>query len=504
MARGQVFRGTPADVALLQPFIAPGLPPIPGVPVGVDLKTGKVVIFDPWMLKQALVVNSTVFTVLATLNGGKSTLLKSLAIRLGSLQAGIEETEDARHIVNEARILIHDRRKALGNGVFEYERVVEFLLGESHRLFQPGLANLFDPQMFVPGTESHAFDLFEMARHIVEYTSGQAMKGLEPIALSIGIDKMVRKMPMMASPEILAAILHRLTEDDAREYFKRHESNKVLEPLQKLVEMFPKDSEAYKTEVEEVKAMMTLTRNDDYSGYRKAASHVGSQLEQLGPKTGEVFSGNGSLYNLFTDPVVSFIYEGVNEVTRGLFEIAFEVGRDKAVAYGHRELLPTIVIGDEDQKAYRSDRYTRRKLADNKEARSDVTCTITATQFYGDIANMGNSGSERRAMAAGILASTAGFFVGRQPDKPEILSDFRDMGLSKTDVYWLTKLGIGCFAFIVPGKAPIFFQHILTPSELPLIQTNQAAEQMTQRVTMSSDMYAEAAKTYGTVVAGLD
>jgi hypothetical protein len=500
---GRVFRGTPADVAMMQPFISSGLPIESGVPIGIDLKTGRVVVFDPWLLKRLGVIHSTVFMVLGTLNSGKSTLMKSLALRVGSLQAGLTETENGIE-VNESRTLIHDRRKALANGRYEYEDLVDFLIGNSFRLFQPGLANIFDPKMFRPGSDTFEYDLFEVALHASEYVGGRSLQGLETNALAIGINKMVRTFSGVAMPEVLASILHRISDEDIKHYYEQQESRKVFEPLGRMLEALDPDGQLLEDERRELSSLMSQPRYIDYAGYRQAASIVGDLLDQLSSKTGGVFQGNGSLFDLFADPVVSLIYEGVNETTRGLLEIMFEIGRDKAVAYGLRELVPAIEIGDEDQKAYRSQRYLRRKLAANKEARSDITFVLSATQFMGDISGLGDMGTERRTMASGILSSTAGFFVGLQPDKPDVLQEYLDIGLSRIDTRWLTALKTGCFALIIPGRSPVFFQHVLVPTEVGIVQTNQAEGIMTSRVTFPRNLYAEAAEVYGVLRAGVD
>jgi hypothetical protein len=66
------------------------------------------------------------------------------------------------------------------------------------------------------------------------------------------------------------------------------------------------------------------------------------------------------------------------------------------------------------------------------------------------------------------------------PDDPATLEYYAKYGFSPQQLQFLTQLNPGWFAIAVQGCTPIFYQHILTPTELKLFESDAAAKRMVQ------------------------
>ena len=79
---GKSFSGTPEDAALFHPWIASKLPCPRGMPIGLCMRTGRVVYFDPWLLKDMGLITGLIFLMLGVRGSGKTSLLIQLITEL--------------------------------------------------------------------------------------------------------------------------------------------------------------------------------------------------------------------------------------------------------------------------------------------------------------------------------------------------------------------------------------------------------------------------------------
>ena len=97
---GRAFMGNALTGAPMQPYIAPAPFLRRGSPLGLD-QLGRIVSFDPWLMKKRRLISSMIFLVIGNKDSGKSTLLKSMTALLMCLQA-----QDGQKM----RVRINDRK----------------------------------------------------------------------------------------------------------------------------------------------------------------------------------------------------------------------------------------------------------------------------------------------------------------------------------------------------------------------------------------------------------
>ena len=83
-----VFSGPTDLLAMGHPFCSVAYNETDGIPFGIDVRSGAIVYFDPWLLKNAGLINSAFGMLLGPKGHGKSATMKILALRLMLIAAG--------------------------------------------------------------------------------------------------------------------------------------------------------------------------------------------------------------------------------------------------------------------------------------------------------------------------------------------------------------------------------------------------------------------------------
>ncbi|MBW4078796.1 MAG: hypothetical protein HIU84_09905, partial [Acidobacteria bacterium] len=85
---GPKFVDTTVDTAMAQPWASSIGTRYRGVPLGIDMKDGRMINFDPWWLKANGFLKSTTAIAYGPLDHGKSAMLKIIAWRLAMFVMG--------------------------------------------------------------------------------------------------------------------------------------------------------------------------------------------------------------------------------------------------------------------------------------------------------------------------------------------------------------------------------------------------------------------------------
>lgn len=205
--RWQSFRGTVESAALGQPFVAPRHLQTSGVLLGADRRTRKLVVFDPQAMKHQRIIHSMVFWILGQKDYGKSTLLKSLAIRLSMLQVGIDDIGNAIEPV----VRMHSRKPE--DGESENQRVVEFMQSQTIHMAEEASINVLDPAMNLSEV-----DIIETVVDICEQVAEEKLSSFQPLAIQVAVSKMLT-LGEQASLELLQHCANGLTVEDIDIYF---------------------------------------------------------------------------------------------------------------------------------------------------------------------------------------------------------------------------------------------------------------------------------------------
>ena len=434
--------GTPWDAALAQPFIGSALPPMPGMPLGVNTRVGNPFIFDPFWAHRLDVVNSAVYLLTGNKGKGKSTLQKAIALRFGARRGRKLDSGEFAPI----RMRFNDRK--LEDVDPEYDKIVNYLEGEIVPLNRQASINVLDPKMNMTQT-----DMVETAVNICEMVSGLSpLPRLQGLALRIAVWKMLRDRSDETKPEILEAKLLGLTRQDVVDYYKQ--VNEYTEAVNVPDYMFQEDAVL-------------------------VASYLG---EVLHGSFGGVFGGDRSLRDVLSYNVVLLDWKGVSEKAQTLLSSMLWKWQEIAQRRGDHELIPDLLFNDEEHKAMSNLMYVRFMSANLKEARALRTAYFMSTQHETDLTMAGEPDSEIRRLSESVGLSIGGRFITEQPANKEVLDIYRQLGFSELDVNELTRMERGHFFFHATGQPAIPFRLDLTPIEEELVKSDSAVRSMTTDV----------------------
>ncbi len=465
--KGKVYKGIPSNVAMYAPWVAPRHLGNEGMPIGVDMRTNKLVVFDPWMLQRLRIIHSTIILILGDKNHGKTTLMQSLTLRLMALQAGHVEG-----IPVEMRARIHNRKPE--DGEPEYKPLTDYLHSPTFSLNQDALFNLFDMSMGMG-----VWDLLDTAVNVCETAAEHPLTGFQPLNLQVAVYKMLRDFKDIASPEILEVLLRGLDVSDVEAYYDASD-NELLGSLETVLGARP-----------ELRSQLQLTmnrpKNIPQEQFRNDAGLASTYLGRvLRGDFGRMFGGQKSLRSTLSLPMSTWDWTGVNPRATSLLEAM--IWKWNAIGLSGKDvgIIPHINLGDEESDGLNNLMHARFMAAFVKKARAFHTADIRATQYQSDIRNAGAEGSEMRGHAESILLGTGLRFIGRQPKDDAVLNDLAQLGISDLDLDYLTTLPVGCWGIKVVDHPLVFAQHILTPTEDRIIQSNSASKRMTDRVPVLS------------------
>lgn len=471
---GKRFRGTTRSFALEHPFRAPAHFVDSGMPFGIDMRTGQIVMFDPWILKAKKIIHSMIFLILGQKDFGKSTLMKVLVLRLMALQA---ELDDEGYPV-PMRSRMHDRKREEEAG--ELKPITDFLVGQTVELNRRGFINLFDPDLVLDdqGKISEA-DLLEIAVNSAEYDLGHLLNGFQPLSLQVGVHKMTKDERWKFSPERLSQLVRTLTKDDVTAYFA--DTDRAVDKM--LLSRDPRREQQFVEQTQLTTSDAGLNFIDERDFQRDASIMAATLNRILQGDYGRIFGGTNSLRDMLGGEAVTFDWNGVNPKARGLLEAMLQKWQAIAADRNEKALIPHINIADEGAEGAKSLMWMRFRVENIIKSRAYATADFEAAQNELQILNAGEAGSEVRALGQQVSVGTGGRFITRQEasntDALELLSK---QGLSDGDLHLSTELDIGCFLLLFGKRPAVPCQLIITETESRLVETNSATASMTQRV----------------------
>jgi hypothetical protein len=466
--KSKAFRGVPETFALAQPFMAPAHPGNgTGMLWGIDLRTRKPLFIDGWALRDEGVLNGLVLRADGIRGSGKSTFLKVMAFRMMSLQAG----RDTDGRPEAFRVRITDQKPE--NGRPEYERLTQALQSEVIRPIKDSRKiNPFDPEM------GDLFSLLETSINLAETLQGHPLTGLAPLAHQVAVSKMYFELREASSPEVLEAIFMRLTVEDVKHYYDQANAELIAQ-LQQRLEDRPDLMERFASLLEQPNKLPA-------EAFEAAASEQGAVMSRLTKGEYGVLFGQGtSMRSLLSQPVATIDRSGMSLKVRTIFEALIWRWQSWALEHDQRDLIPHLEIGDEEHDSYASLMYLRFYDDYVRKARAFHTWSMRATQFSTQLDQIGDEGSEARQLAKSISLGVSMRVIGRQQNDADVLNGLTALGLSDEDAQFCTTLPTGCFGLKIPDLPVIFFQMLLTPTELDLVQSNAATKRMMARVNVN-------------------
>jgi len=494
---GRTFRATTEAAALWQTGIIPAELQSHGCIIGYEQVTGKLVKFWPYSLN----AEANYIRFEGMKGKGKSTLMKSLMVRLPIFQARNVERE-----LETFRTRVSSRKP--NAGLAEYEPILNMLGTTAHDLAGGKGINIFG--LFKTEGEVALFAIY-LARLLTNENLPTSVR----IAILAGVNKMFTNSNTKAHPVVLEAILRGLTLPDFQKFYT--EGNKLV------YDILEQENEAFPTTMKELSL-----RPNDVSGYRpevitaqsfqtmhtQAAIQAADIFLEFTRGFNGVFKGTDDLYDVLCEPTVGLDWYNLPEGAAEIIESALMKAEANALSYkkdGNQsgldltKIIPHASFSDEEGEAMNSVFHARFKAQRTNKLRSFPTAVFEAQQYHIQGTEAGDAGSEHRKFAAEIEFGVGAYVIFKQPDSSDYLEKYRQRGMPDEYVELLPRLEAGQAVLFVPGRMPLRFNHFLLPSEVPLINTTEASEQMNTHTALSEmKEWKERIGSRGVIDVGLD
>jgi len=470
--KAKAFSGPTQHLTLSHPFFAYKSKLDAGVPIGIDVETKALVLFDPWWLKQCGLIHSTRGAFIADKSFGKSTALKILALRLSMLAAGYDDP----------RLWINDH-KTEGDRM-EYSRIASLTGAKEFRMASMGV-NPFDSRLC-----PNLSNLIDMAMLLCSFAEdGTKMAPRTKLALRAAVFRMFKGNKLLWSPSVLLTIAASLNSNDVRAYVRegrdllQREHEARMERLQALDLNEVEKAEALSQVENEFKSLLYRDMTLDFDGIAAESTNVFATLDDVfsGADAG-IFGDSSSLYDMYTQHTVNRIWTGFTP--RG--ERMMRAIDGKISIYGienHQlDLVPHINLDDEAHKSMSNPENAAIMAYLSNIGRSVRTCHLSASPRLNDMRH-GNIGSRHWEDGQTVVDGLGFLAVSRQPNNPAILAEIQERArLTNTWRDALTELPRYTFLFKLGQEVePTVVKMFATPLELAEIQTDAASEAILRR-----------------------
>lgn len=471
--RGRAFRGPTQNMTLTQPFFTYDSPLNRGVPLGIDVDSKKLVMFDPWQLKQDKLIHSTQGCLIGDKSWGKSATLKILDLRLCMLAAGFSDMRDA---MNDHKVE-GDRMEY--SRMSDLKGAVEFMMAKmgvnpfDHRLC-PLLSNLIS-----------------MATLLASFAApGGIVHHNDRLSLRVAVFKMFCMRKELWSPGILLWAIRTMDDADVELYHEQAENMLRQEHRARMKRLKdagldPEDLRAVQKEFSElVNRPVTV----DGSRIIQNADNVFALLDDIfnGDDAG-LFGDSSTLYDMYSQPTVNKIWSGMTPRGEAIMRSLDSMITIYAIENRNLALVPHINLDDEKFISMSNIVNARTTAYKSKIARSVYTCDLAACQRLGDLRH-GEQGSQHWNYGQSVINDFGFLMMSRQPNDPVILAELQARArLNNRMRDRLTRMPRYCFMVKLSDEIPVTTVRIFaTPNELQVIPSDAATDSVLHRPDLAN------------------
>lgn len=488
-----VFSGPTDLLAMGHPFCSVAYNEIEGIPFGIDVNSGAIVYFDPWLLKNAGVINSAFGMLLGPKGHGKSGTMKIMALRLMLIAAGYQTMH----------VAINDYKPEGQESEYgEVSRVT----GSTPFKMADMSVNFFDASLYQTSQNStYELGLLGTSEAICEFAKGSDLRGHENTAHRIALHAMLQYDQALWSPTLLFKVLRSISDIQITSYF-RNLDDKLQSQLTGRLDHI-RDRTQQKAVESQIRDLVQAKDNHKYEDIKAAADSVSTMLgDVLTGSYASMFGNEHSLYSMLTQRAVTKDWRGVEPEAETLMRILDTRIKIAAIENNRVDLLPHIEIDDEKHKSMDNLVYAKSHSFFSEIARGTHTCNISATHRF-DSVRRGGVGSELYGLGETIINNLGFVMIGRQNDDPKILDELQTRyNLSNANTRLLTDLPNYTFGLKIGESERLRFVRVFaTPNELAVMKTNASTDRMIARPDVYSvEQIEKFAKDNGVVYLGDD
>lgn len=453
MMRG--FTGMPLEAATVATTAIPPMLLKEGMSLGPD-EFGRPFYFDPWVLKVLRITSSMIYHFFGQKGAGKTALLKTIVSLLMMLQT---------YEGGQPKVRINDRKPE--NGQPEWAPLAR-ALGCTTVPLKDQRLNIFDPRLV-----KDRVTLLGLSKKVIEIVLGRSIDVYENLTLQIAADMIYgSSLEKIAAPDVMAEQLRKLNDDDHSRYFEGF-AQQLLSNHQEELEGDP----TIRAQLNLLMGRPDLTT--DMTQLKRSASNMNAALMQvISGVHGEMFSGRQSMYDILTMPALVLDWTGVEEEMANLMHTIMLSFDTAAVVGGIKEIIPTILVSEEDHESMMIKPVLEAKAARYAKSRSTFTFEASTTQTLSGI-KAGEPDSYLRRLSDRVSQGTDGMFIGAMPDteanREELVSSWN---VSPDRAAAIPGYEQGGFEFVLRNSeyGSRRFHHAMTHDVLTVAQSESANE----------------------------
>ena len=468
--------------------------PIGGVPIMIDVRTREVIVFDPWLLKQYHIIHSAFGIVLGPKGHGKSSLLKILANRLCLLTAGYDMV----------RMSINDYKPEESSS--EYALFTKHMRSKVFEIASMKV-NPFEARLFVaPGNVVYELAILRIAEILFEFVNNGPSTGSNAESVRIGVSKMLRRDPILWSPELLYDSLKSLEDSDITSY-QEGLQQKLQSQMQTRLENANIESDAVRADLtEQMRAISQSGSNLRFEEIKQAGIYMSQQLGNiLHGSYGGMFGADHSLYDMLTQRASTMDWRGVSADGETLMRILLTEIKLAAIEKNRLDLLPHIELDDEKHKSMGNLVFAKSHSHFSEIARGTHTFNMSATHRLGSI-RRGDMNSELYGLGNTIISNLGFAFIGKhEVNDPGLAEICERYDLSETDRGLIPMLPDYTFGVKIGNQRIRYGRVFALESELSFLGTDSATSRMVTRPgVISPEQLRQFAAINGIVYLGVD
>lgn len=473
-------RTTTSLAAAGHPYGGPPSSLMTSLPLGINTANMESFEFDPFLEKDWGNIGSTNGIVLGPKGFGKSTLFKVLGWRLMMISAG--------H--GMMRCAVNDHKSESEES--EYAKFGKALGCKTYDIATRSV-NPFEQSLKLGDLNN-----LEMATLLYEHAEQERLRGDHFEALKIGAFMMMQKSAPLWSIQTLVKQSLSITSDDITQYYANmhnHMRKQVIDRIERL-KLDTQQKQAY---IEELEAIYQRPDNIYPDRIIHAGNSVAKTLATVHEgRYGRMIGGSDSLYEMYTQRAIIKDWRGVTDDAVSLMRSIDHRIQINSIEFGFDNLYPNVELDDEDHQSMENITYARSKALQSKILRSAKKLNMSGSHRLSDY-RKGGDGSALSNYGESIIDDMAFHFIGRQPDKKEVLDELQDrLGLSNKDRRLLPVLPNRVFGFKLGEKEPIKYIQILpVPFEMDFLGSDSANDAMVDRPGMGNDHDQEVAEATG-------
>ena len=482
--KGAALVSSTGQAALNHPFIGSDYADLPGLPIGINVRTRQLVCIDFWLLKRLGNIHSTFVQIFGPKDCGKSALMKWIVL-LGCMRVAEYD---------RMRVVIHDRKPEGKDSEYgplsRKAGCTPFVMGEMQ-------ANPFEKRLHVRrGDQEMVYELgvIEMAKLLAEYDDGVQLTPMEYYVMRIAVYVMISQYREEGwSIASLTRIVAGLQPEMLTSYHSQLDQKLVAEA--KLRSANVVDLTVRQAMLDEVTALAYTPRLVSFDDLLGPAKQLAAKLDNLTQgEMGSIIGAKHSLYDLNTQRAVAKVWLAMSPKAETLARLIDTKVSLLAAELNRDDMQPHIEVDDERHRSMENLTYAKTLSYKSEIARANPTLNLGSSHRHESL-RKGGVGSDLWNYGDLVIRNSGLRIYGRLDNNSALMAEVRDMNhMTEAEVRQLTMLPNWYFGAKLHGqRQPMTVFRTVIPSLAleTVMESNAAANSMAEPTRIGSPKWVQ-------------